>query len=66
MLKKYFKEGKLNPTDVFISSFDWNELELFYRETKEVPIAVPEDDPLDAIPVALSLDALPLNPQHKA
>ena len=67
LLKKYFKEGKLNPTDVFISSFDWNELELFYRETKEVPIAVlTEDDPLDAIPVALSLDAFAINPNHKS
>ena len=67
MLKKYFDDGKLSPSDVFISSFDWNELELFYRETKEVPIAVlTEDDPLDAIPVALSLDAFAINPNHKS
>ena len=58
LLKQYFDKGKLQPSDVFISSFDWNELELFYQETKEVPIAVlTEDDPLDAIPVALSLKA---------
>ena len=67
LLKKYFDEGKLSPSDVFISSFDWNELELFYRETKEVPIAVlTEDDPLDAIPVAISLKLLPLTLTIKA
>lgn len=67
LLKKYFDEGKLKPSDVFISSFDWNELELFYQETKEVPIAVlTEDDPLDAIPVALGLKAFAINPNHKS
>ena len=67
LLKKYFDEGKLMPSDVFISSFDWNELELFYQETKEVPIAVlTEDDPLDAIPVALGLKAFAINPNHKS
>lgn len=67
LLEKYFEEGKLMPSDVFISSFDWNELELFYQETKEVPIAVlTEDDPLDAIPVALGLKAFAINPNHKS
>ena len=67
LLEKYFDEGKLKPSDVFISSFDWNELELFYQETKEVPIAVlTEDDPLDAIPVALGLKAFAINPNHKS
>lgn len=67
LLKQYFDEGKLKPSDVFISSFDWNELALFYQETKEVPIAVlTEDDPIDAIPVALRLEAFAINPNHKS
>lgn len=67
LLKKYFDAGKLSPSDVFISSFDWNELALFFAETKEVPIAVlTEDDPVDAIPVALSLNAFAVNPNHKS
>ena len=55
LLKDYFNQGKLTPKDVFISSFDWNELKLFYAATREVRIAVlTEDDPLDAIPIARS------------
>ena len=67
LLKKYFDAGKFSPSKIFISSFDWNELDLFYKETKAVPIAVlTEDDPLDAIPVALRLNAFAINPNHKS
>ncbi|MGB1448549.1 MAG: glycerophosphodiester phosphodiesterase [Flavobacteriaceae bacterium] len=67
LLKEYFEAGKLSPKDVFISSFNWEELALFYAETKEVPIAVlTEDDPLDAIPVASQLAAFAINPNHKS
>lgn len=67
LLKEYFEAGKLSPKDVFISSFNWEELALFYTETKEVPIAVlTEDDPLDAIPVASQLAAFAINPNHKS
>ena len=66
LLKKYFDQGKLVPEDVFISSFNWDELELFYKVNKEVAIAVlTEDDPLDAIPVAKTLDAFAINPDYE-
>lgn len=64
LLESYFKEGRFNPSDFFISSFDWDELALFYQATQEVPIAVlTEDDPLDAIPIAKSLNAFAINPE---
>ena len=67
LLEKYFKAGTLTPEEVFISSFDWNELTLFYNQTKEVGIAVlTEDDPLDAIPVAKQLNAFAINPNFKS
>ena len=67
LLEKYFKAGILTPEEVFISSFDWNELTLFYNQTREVGIAVlTEDDPLDAIPVAKQLDAFAINPNYKS
>ena len=67
MLEAYFKAGTLKPEEVFISSFDWNELELFYAATHEVAIAVlTEDDPVDAIPVAQKLNAFAINPNFRS
>ena len=67
VLDTYFKAGTLKPEEVFISSFDWNELELFYQATKEVAIAVlTEDDPEDAIPIAKKLNAFAINPNFKS
>jgi len=65
-INTYFEKANWNPKDVFVSSFKWDELELFYKINKEVPIAVlTEDDPLDAIPVAKRLDAFAINPDYK-
>lgn len=65
MLNRYFSSGKLQPKDVFISSFDWEELRLFYEVNKEVPIAIlTEDDPIDALPIAQSLSAFAINPNY--
>ena len=67
LLKKYFDQGKLVPEDVFISSFDWDELGLFYAANKTVKIAVlTEDDPLDAIPTAKALNAFAINPDFRS
>ena len=50
---------------VFISSFNWDELEAFYQLNKEVRIAVlTEGDPIDALPVARKLNAFAINPNH--
>lgn len=67
LLDTYFKAGTLKPEEVFISSFDWNELELFYAATQEVAIAVlTEDDPIDAIPIAQKLNAFAINPNFRS
>ncbi len=67
LLQAYFKQGTWTPDKILISSFNWKELQLFYQINTEVPIAVlTEDDPLDAIPVALSLNAVAINPNHKS
>lgn len=50
-----------------ISSFDWEELKLFYEVNQKVPIAIlTEDDPLDALPIAKELNAVAINPNYKS
>lgn len=67
LLSRYFNSGKLQPKDVFISSFDWEELRMFYDMNKEVPIAIlTEDDPIDALPIAQTLNAFAINPNYKS
>ena len=67
LLVLYFKESNWKPEDIFISSFDWNELDVFYQVNKEVAIAVlTEDDPLDAIPIGQRLSAFAINPNFKS
>ncbi len=66
LLTSYFEKTEWQPKDVFISSFDWEELQQFYEVNKELAIAVlTEDDPLDAIPVAKSLNAFAINPNFE-
>jgi glycerophosphoryl diester phosphodiesterase len=68
LLQYYFEreESGWSPEKVFISSFDWEELELFYSVNSRVPIAIlTEDDPLDAIPVASRLKAFAINPDYE-
>ena len=67
LLVLYFKESNWKPEDIFISSFDWNELDVFYEVNKEVAIAVlTEDNPLDAIPIGQRLSAFAINPNFKS
>lgn len=67
LLQGYFKEGNWSPDKILISSFNWEELQLFYEVNTEVPIAVlTEDDPLNAIPIALSLNATAINLDYKS
>jgi glycerophosphoryl diester phosphodiesterase len=67
LLVLYFKESNWKSEDIFISSFDWNELDIFYEVNKEVAIAVlTEDDPLDAIPIGQRLSAFAINPNFKS
>jgi glycerophosphoryl diester phosphodiesterase len=66
LLQTYFKKETWLPDKILISSFNWEELKVFYNLNKEVPIAVlTEDDPLDAIPIAKSLNAMAINPNFK-
>ena len=67
LLQDYFKKGIWSSDKILISSFNWEELRLFYEVNTEVPIAVlTEDDPLDAIPVAKTLNAVAINPNFKS
>ena len=67
LLKKKFSEGSWSSDKILVSSFNWDELALFYEVTKEIPIAVlTEDDPLDAIPIAKQLEAVAINPNFKS
>ena len=67
LLESYVAEKGLDPKTVFISSFDWNELEIFYQAKSGFDIAVlTEDDPLNALVVAQNLDAIAINPNYKS
>jgi len=66
LIEHYFETSNWEAKNVFISSFDWNELDQFYELNKKVAIAVlTEDDPIDAIPVAKRLAAFAINPDFK-
>jgi len=67
LIEHYFETSNWEAKNVFISSFDWNELDKFYKVNKKVAIAVlTEDDPIDAIPVAKRLAAFAINPDFKS
>ena len=67
LLQNYFEQGIWSADKILVSSFNWDELKLFYQVNKEVPIAIlTEDDPLDAIPIAMSLHAKAINPDHRS
>tara|TARA_B100001059_G_C17811821_1_gene572758 strand:- start:1136 stop:1861 length:726 start_codon:yes stop_codon:yes gene_type:complete len=67
LLNIFFMYEAWSPEKILISSFNWDELKVFYNINKEVPIAVlTEDDPIDAIPVAQSLKAKAINPNFKS
>ena len=65
LLREYFKKSSWNPSKIIISSFKWDELNLFYNLNKEVPIAVLTDgDPLAALPFAKKVKAYAINPKY--
>ena len=63
IIKNYLEMGNWTTENFIISSFNWNELENFYKSNKQVPIAILTDaDPLDALPIAKKLKAKAINP----
>lgn len=66
LLSSYLKEKKWRPDQFIISSFNWEELKIFYQLNRDVPIAVLIDtDPLDALALAHEINALAINPNFK-
>ena len=60
------ESGRWKMDQVYVSSFDWEELHDFRKLTNEFGIAVLTDNnPLSAIPVAHELNAFAINPNHK-
>jgi len=67
MLHTFFEKETWSAEKILISSFDWEELKLFYEVNQKVPIAIlTEDDPLDALPIAKELNAVAINPNYKS
>ena len=65
ILINYLKNKVWSSDKFLISSFDWDELKIFRKVNQKVPVAViTEDDPLDAIPIALELNAVAINPDY--
>ena len=65
LIQTYFEKDTWDPSKIIISSFDWEELKVFYSVNTEVAIAIlTEDDPLDAIPISKQLKATAINPEH--
>ena len=60
------ESGRWKMNQLYVSSFDWEELGEFRKLTNRFGIAVLTDkNPLDAIPVAHELSAFAINPNHK-
>ena len=60
------ESGRWKINQLYVSSFDWEELGEFRKLTNQFGIAVLTDkNPLDAIPVAHELSAFAINPNHK-
>ena len=60
------ESGRWKMNQLYVSSFDWEELREFRKLTNRFGIAVLTDkNPLDAIPVAHELSAFAINPNHK-
>jgi glycerophosphoryl diester phosphodiesterase len=60
------ESGRWKKNQLYVSSFDWEELREFRKLTNQFEIAVLTDkNPLDAIPVAHELGAFAINPNHK-
>ena len=65
IMKKAIESGRWKADQLFVSSFDWDELREFKKNTSEFGIAVlTEKNPLDAITVARELNAFAINPNH--
>ena len=65
IMKKAIESGSWKADQLFVSSFDWDELRDFKKRTSEFGIAVlTEKNPLDAIPVAREFNAFAINPKH--
>jgi|TARA_B110000259_G_C14025695_1_gene404605 glycerophosphoryl diester phosphodiesterase len=65
IILSYFERKEWDLSKILISSFNWEELEIFYSVNPEVSIAIlTEDDPLDAIPIAKQLNAVAINPEY--
>ena len=65
IILSYFKRKEWDLSKILISSFNWEELEIFYSVNSEVSIAIlTEDDPLDAIPIAKQLNAVAIIPEY--
>lgn len=63
VIQNYFEKAEWDSSKIIISSFNWEELKIFYSVNTQVSIAVlTEDDPLDAIPIAKQLKASTINP----
>jgi|TARA_A100001011_G_scaffold91661_1_gene96296 glycerophosphoryl diester phosphodiesterase len=64
-MKKAIESGRWKANQLFVSSFDWDELRKFRKLTNQFDIAVLTDKkPIDAIPVARELNAFAINPNH--
>lgn len=65
IMKKAIENGRWKVNQLFVSSFDWEELRNFKKLTNQFGIAVlTEKSPLGAIPVAHELNAFAINPLH--
>ena len=67
LLQIYFEREEWSFEKIIISSFNWEELRIFRQVNDQVPIAIlTEDDPLDAIPIGIELEAVAINPDYKS
>ena len=66
IMQTAIESGRWKINQLYVSSFDWEELREFRKLTNQFGIAVLTDNnPLNAIPIAHELKAFAINPNHK-
>lgn len=65
-INHYIKKGNWKIDDFLISSFNWDELTVFYQLTRNIAIGIlTEEEPLNAITKAKELKAIAIHPDYQ-
>ncbi len=66
LISRHIKDNNWSINDFLISSFNWEELTVFYKLNTTIAIGIlTEEEPLEAIPIAKELKAFAIHPDYQ-